>query len=448
LADAYDSSTAQATSDEGFAPWDNPFMPLPAAPVSVFSLPIPEAAESPALPTPVSEPSPISELPESPPALRSEIDYSELVSRAPEPQPIRSEADPAVIEQWARDLAEPEAAASAQAADSEPIEREQGSAPSYRVRIVAHASPRWQGARGAADADSRNLELSQLRANAVAGEVASLFAAIAGAGRSVSIDTVVAEDDGTVGIATDARGGRDTLLEANGNRLDNAAQRRRVDVTIESGRRVGGLAGLSDTYVTTVPTASTRWNINTEVSAGAQVGVGAGLQTVTLTNELSGQSMSGWIPMFQVGPEASLGASGSIWGGPSQFATDRPVDFSDFHRAFVAASSAGVSGFLGYQGSTISFPGLGTGDIDVSSWSAGSVGVGASAQFGLLLLLGDYPPAEIPVKNPTTYVVPYERTERGQDAHRVLFPTQSATISDTERALLDSLVRSVAERWR
>src|SRR5262249_19868927 len=134
-------------------------------------------------------------------------------------------------------------APSSSGATGDPGYDETPHAPSFRVRVVAHASPRWRGARSNVEADRNNLALSQRRAQAVRTEVEKLLAARFPQGVSVAVDTVYDDDDdGTIGVSTEARGSRDTLREARGSRRDNAAGRRRVDVVIDANQRISGVA--------------------------------------------------------------------------------------------------------------------------------------------------------------------------------------------------------------
>ena len=317
-------------------------------------------------------------------------------------------------------------------------------APSVRVRIVAHASPRWRGARGAAAADRRNLELSQRRADAVHFEVEKLLAGHLGAGASVNVDVRIEEQEGTVGVEQEARGSRDTLPEAKGDRSDNAQQGRRVDVIIESSQRISGSAGASRPLLTR-PTASEFWHVSVDMSSGAAFVAAGGLLALTLSNDRTGERMTGNVLAGGIGPKTSLGASRSIWSDPTGFYTDEPKNFEDFDGKWIQYASGGVSLFLGYEWSYLSFLGFGSGaaQIDVGGWSAGTAGIGGSTVYGPLLLQGSYPPKDPPIKDSDKTVSPYERTERGEDKHKILFPTESATLNDLEVDILDSFLASV-----
>jgi hypothetical protein len=317
-------------------------------------------------------------------------------------------------------------------------------APSFHVRIVSHASPRWQGASDNKQADQLNLALSQQRADAVRVEVEKLLADHFVSGATVTIDHVFDEQDGIVGIESEAHGSQDTLQEARGNRSDNDQQRRRVDVIIDSSQRITGFGGASRPLLTR-PTASKFWHISVDMSAGGSLGAAASLLTLSLTNDSTGETMQGKVWAAGGGPKAALGASASIWSDSTGFSTDEEINFSDFEGNWINYSSAGLSLFLGYSESFISFTGLGSGAhlIDVSGWSAGTAGVGAATVAGKLSLDGSYPPESVPIKDSDTTVVPYERTDRGEDKHKVLFATGNAKLKDLELEMLDSFVASV-----
>ena len=337
--------------------------------------------------------------------------------------------------------------------EAESAFRPSAGAPSFRVRIVAHASPRWRRERDAADADRRNLELSQRRADTVRFEVEKLLAGHLGAGASVNVDATVEEQDpGTVGVEVEARGSRDTLLEVKGDRSDNALRRRRVDVIIESSQRVSSsVVGVSPTL--TVPTASNFWHVSVDVSAGAAYGVAGSVLALRLTNDSTGQTMQGKVVAGGAGPKASLGATVSIWSDPTGFYNDAPVDFSDFDETSVMYQSGGVNTpLLGYEWEYLSFidPIFGSDaqNIDVGGWNVGSLGIGYSSVVGKLWLDGPYPPTRRTIKRGGLTVTPYERTERGEDVHTVLFNTESATLNEHEVDILDSFLASVVASKR
>jgi len=117
---------------------------------------------------------------------------------------------------------------------------------------------------------------------------------------------------------------------------------------------------------------------------------------------------------------------------------------------WVRYTSLGINLFIGYEKAYISFIGLGSGaqSIDVSGGTTGTVGAGGSVVAGKLSMVGPYPPSQVPIKNSDKVAIPYERTERGEDVHRVLFSTESATLSELEVDVLDSFLASVVASKR
>jgi hypothetical protein len=197
-----------------------------------------------------------------------------------------------------------------------------------------------------------------------------------------------------------------------------------------------------------VPTASEFWHVSVDMSAGAGYGVAGQLLALSLTNDRSGQTMRGTVWAIGGGVKASLGASASIWSDPTGFHTDAPLDFKDFNGAVVRYTSVGLNLLiLGYEIELLSFVHLGKGaqGIDVGGWSTGEAGIGGSSVEGRLWLDGpwSYHPTSRPIKRGGITVAPYERTERGEDVHKVLFDTESATLNDLEVDILDSFLASV-----
>ncbi len=319
-------------------------------------------------------------------------------------------------------------------------------APSYRVRVVAHASPRWREATDAKEGDQLNLDLSKKRADEVGREVEKLLAKHLPTGSTVSVQTSADLQENTVGVEEEAHGSRDTLVEAHGNRADNAQGRRRVDVYISSDQVVTGSGGASRPLLRR-PTASKFWHVSVDLTAGGSAGAAGYLLALTLTNDNTGETMQGKVWSLGGGPKASIGASYSV-GDSTGFMTQEPMDFEDFEGEWVTYASGGVSAFVGYSWSYIIFRGLNTvpKDIDVSGASVGTVGIGGAVTSGKFHFDGaflTYPPTSIPIENTDETEIAYTRTEHGEDKYQVLFATGNYNISPVESDLLDSFVASV-----
>jgi len=317
--------------------------------------------------------------------------------------------------------------------------------PSFRIRLVAHASPRFKSAKDPKDADKRNFELSQRRKDAVRLEVENLFLQYFGSGKSVNIELAEDDEEGTVGVDAIARGSQDTLIEAKGDRSDDDADRRRVDIHILSYQHISGQAGVSQPQDILRPTASKWWEVSVNVSAGAAFGVAGSYVTLSLENTLSGETVQGHAFMIGGGPKASIGVSQSIWSGSTSFNTDQPVDFIDFDGVTIRYTTFGIQLFVGGSVSYISFSGMGNGaqSINVSGGSTGTISIGGSIQSGTLTLDKPLPPTSIIVDHLDDAQVPYFINDNNEAVYKVLFANNKATLSDTEKALLESFVISV-----
>lgn len=323
--------------------------------------------------------------------------------------------------------------------------------PSFRVKIIAHASPRWRGAHSTAQADRLNLELSKRRAAAVEAQVLEDFGRAFPQGTSVSVDTVIDDQpDGTLGVKAEAHGDRDTLREAHGNRRDNAPGLRRVDVIIDTDQRISGLAGASKPALRS-STASSFWHVKVEGVVGLSLGWTFETIILKLINDKTGESMQGEVKTKFGGGLRGASAKAGIGGSPKGFYTDHPVHFQDFDGVYVRLSTVGVSFVVGYSSTFISFVGMGSGaeSIDIGGWSAGmQAGIGGSVASGKLHFSGRYPPTSVPIKGTDITQVPYERLETGGYKYSVFFPTQSAEVTKVEASILDSFIQSVvSSRW-
>src|SRR5947209_2455501 len=143
---------------------------------------------------------------------------------------------------------------------------------SLRVRIVAHASPRWTDAPTAEEADRRNQELSERRMQTIRAIIDARLRALLGPDAQIDydLDVVDASADG-LSIDSEAHGSHDSLRDAHGNRKSNDQWFRRVDVTIDDGATVqetaGQTAGRSVKEI-----KSKHWRIQTGLTVTAAYG--------------------------------------------------------------------------------------------------------------------------------------------------------------------------------
>lgn len=312
--------------------------------------------------------------------------------------------------------------------------------PNFRIQIVAHASPRWRGATDAVEAGRLNFALSLKRAEAVRSVVEQLVARHFPEGVSVAYEVNIDEQEGTVGTVAEARGSQDTLREARGNRSDNEQMRRRVDVIVDSSQKIEGMAGAGRRPIMIMrSTKSSFWHVDVKLTAGGSFGIGGTLIELMLINDNTHEEMFGHVFAGSLGPKAKLGAAYSVWGSPTAFSTDKEVDFVDFDGRGVVYTSAGISAFIGYSLASISFLGMGerAENINVSGASVGTPGFGAEEAVGRLTLEGTFPAKERLRAGPDVTMIPYERTDRGEDKFTVLFETGRADLGDAGKGVGD-----------
>lgn len=325
--------------------------------------------------------------------------------------------------------------------------------PSIRLRVVAHASPRWRGARDADEADRRNLELSQRRAEAVAREARAIIGRtrgafalvserdVSGASRPSPVQISTEVQPGVTSLLRDHRGSQDTLGEAGGRRVSDDPEFRRVDVIIEWERKRSEQTRVPITR----STLSRNWALSVEVTAGGSVGAAGALLAIRLFNTMTKQSMDGQILAAGGGLKAKLGVSQSIWSDPTPFTTEDPMTFEEFDGNWIRyENSWEISAFLGYSRSYFSFSGMGEGakNIDTGGWSVGAQGGagGLTLLTGKLALQGAYPPTEIAVPGSTKLVTRAERTVSGGNMCKLHFVTGDATLAPAERILLEEFL--------
>lgn len=333
---------------------------------------------------------------------------------------------------------------------SDPGYQDRAHEPRYRIRIVAHASPRWKGAKDQKEADKKNLALSRARAESVRYVVEELLAKHAPNAR-LSFDDLKIEElqDGEVTVDQKSRGSNDTLREAKGNRQDNDQKRRRVDVIIESDQTVSGTAKSSQP-LNYRSTASKFWYVDLKMQAGASVGAAGSLVVIRLTNAMTGQSVDGTFFAGGGGPKASIGVNYGVWSDPTSFATDREVFFQDFDGIPITISTIGLNLFIGYELTSIKFWGMGKGaeDVDVSGFNVGTVGLGGSVTSGKLSLDGPLPPKVTPIKDSDKVDNPYSYSKGNQFGYAVWFDTEKSALKSLDVEALDSVVATAVASQR
>ena len=327
------------------------------------------------------------------------------------------------------------------------------SAPHLRVRIVAHASPRWRSAKSDKEADSENQKLSLQRAQTVKAIVDGELRDTIGSDARIEYDVGYEpgrEPEGGVDVSTEGHGSRDTLKEAKGNRQADEESQRRVDVFVERIDRTQEHTPRSTAAAKR--TVKTRmWWINVDLNANASFVGSLGMLSMTLTNSETGRSAPVYVPNIGVGTPG-LGVSMSVGGDPVSFWTDKPMGFSDFANVSVEYDSFSVGVvFAGYEWAYLSFPTLGpiAQNLDVSGWNVGAkIELGGGGSVGPLKFYGGTPPTDDYIEPPGVDFAPYEKRETGGDLHWAVFDTQKPTLSLDENKRLRAFVIDAGYRFR
>ena len=324
---------------------------------------------------------------------------------------------------------------------------------SLRVRIVAHASPRWRSAQGSSAADKKNERLSRQRADTVRAIVDGELRDVLGNGADIRYEVEFApgaEPEGVVTLGSEALGSRETLSEAKGDRSANASNQRRVDVFIDRIDRREEHAGRS-TAPQKKTLLTTRWKIQPEVNASVVFFGGVGGISITLINADTGRRGFAHIKGLVGGFGGGVSVSASVGGDPVGFWTEEPMGFKDFAGQPVTFSSIAVGlAFVGWERARLSFDRLGSlaQGLDVGGWN-----VGAKLEAGITRLEGklafnNVPPDDDYVEPSKDDWVPYTATEQHGDLHTAFFNTGEWKLPPNDTKKLRLFIQQAAERFR
>lgn len=336
------------------------------------------------------------------------------------------------------------------------------------IKIVGHASPRWQSAKSKREADRRNMILSRKRANAVRAKVEELIRAELPGGELIFkyefTPAKPREEVGSAIVSTEGRGSRETLRETR-SRSANDLELRRVNLSIDMSffTDTSLISKIEDTKLE--PAATRKWGISLGLAAKTQFIAGGGVYFVKLYNRKSRQEVQGTIIFASLGLAAKkasikdfeVGASIS-WGDWVYFKTDKAVNFSDFDYARASLVSSGfdlalIGGEVKYlnladvAGTNVDF-------INVSGWNSGGIGLNpVSVEAGTLYV--DAPPGSAWIAS-KSYRTEYDWSSSVSPAplesiHSILFPTGQSTIesiSTEQKSDLMTFVRNTVYNYR
>lgn len=308
-----------------------------------------------------------------------------------------------------------------------------------QCKIVGHASPRWKSASMESQRVGNNQALSQRRADAVMRELEADLAKELGKYRVKFLENVSYADDtqpsDTVVIGWEAMGQRESLLSAGGNKANDDAKYRRVDITVRIARST------QDTMPTKVQrryersTKSKFWYVSVGVSGSVTAVAGFELFRVKLRNNM-GDKAEGSVAAISGGVGLKYSYSPYSWTEEASFYTGKEVGFEDFHGTRVRYTNAGLVVGIGYSRSYLTFYGMGpdAASLYVGGWSTGAQ-VSLDTSEGILVL--DMVPGDYTIETydetewntvRSDWITEQKLSVYFDDAQWALLPTQSNQI--------------------
>lgn len=335
-----------------------------------------------------------------------------------------------------------------------------------QVHIIGHASPRWRSAVTDREADQRNAELSEDRAQATRAEVETLVReALPGHDLAFRYDYTPAdahnEPSGVI-LGSESKGSVETLGEAGARqRKANDSEMRRVEVTVDLSSFIDStrVEEVEETHQES--TATRDWALKVAFTAQVQVGAGVGYIMLKIKNGKTGEEATahGGFSKGGAGVSAKLdkfdkatAIGGTVdWGDYTNFATGKPVTFSDFDYINFCLRTHGVSiGAIGYEVAKLTLfdlPGGTVWGIDVGGWNSGKLGIDlASLAYGMIKV-ENAPRGTRHVKSMRTQVDRFESSAVEEHRHRVLFQTGQSTIRPDEQKKLRAYVVSAVRNY-
>lgn len=274
--------------------------------------------------------------------------------------------------------------------------------------ITAHASPRWKAARTEQDRVVKNEQLARERGQKIKTVIEQqLRNNLSDYSLNFQFDQSVSDEDSlpdnTILIGDISRGQRDSIIAAGGNRSNDEAKYRRVDVAVRIGRKTEEFVPTEVVHKYNQPTKTKFWYVSVGGAVGLHVGAGVNILFVELRN-MWDQKATGVAYAAGVGvgisgigeaiskmtkDELLRAAASASFSDETSFYTDKEVGFNDFHVRRIRYTSAGIQFIVGAEASYITFSNMGKGaeSIQVGGVSlAADAGVSLSTGTGLLYL--------------------------------------------------------------
>lgn len=341
--------------------------------------------------------------------------------------------------------------------------------------VVAHASPRWRSATSPADADKRNLKLSEDRQRNVQAVVERILREQIkpkGQIQSWKSPLVIPEGVEVGGIAV---GSKDSIVASKGDRQNNDKLYRKVDVVFE--RFI--TKAVNATVSTGQESAKIRkwWGVrvehlNVHFRAANSVNAAFGDATLTLTNDLTNKSALAKVTLTGIGSDQSISLSPNPYkqlirgvykvatmnktyhysdkkGVDHAFGCDREMGFRDFNGQTVSFHKRTYS--LGVKGHTMymEFNGLGSEATNIvlpTVGSLGGIGYGGYSVFGQLRLIDPIPDDWIDQEDTTSN----DFVERHGYTLTLYFPSEKGAYGDIPfigRSVFESHVKEIGRLY-
>jgi hypothetical protein len=344
-----------------------------------------------------------------------------------------------------------------------------------RFMVVAHASPRWRSATSPADADKRNLKLSEDRKRNVQAVVERILRDQIGPRGQIqrrNYPVVIPEGVEVGGVAV---GSKESIVASKGDRQNNDKLYRKVDVVFE--RFI--MSTVSATVSTGQESAKIRkwWGVrvehlNVHFRAAQPNNAAYGDATLTLTNDLTNKSALAKVTLVGIGSHQSISLSPNPYkqaikelhklatmnktdhysdnkGVDHAFGCNREMGFRDFNGQTVSfhkrTYSAGLKGHTMYM----EFNGLGNEASNIvlpTVGSLGGLGYGGYSVVGKLQLIEPIPDDWIDQAQTTNN----DFVERDGYTLTLYFPNEKGAYSDIPflgRSVFESHVKEIGRLY-
>lgn len=191
------------------------------------------------------------------------------------------------------------------------------------------------------------------------------------------------------------------------------------------------------------------------IGGAGHAGVGGAFAVGQLKNLETGEVQTGTFVGGRVGLGIQTPGADPGWSDWTEFQTEVPANFTDFHNTRARLTTAGMGVAIGgYAWSWLSFPVLGVQSLSLHGLNMGALGGDASTNMGVWSLDHVPPSARcVPDRERTaeamqTVPVPYSRSSTETHRLSVYFETGSSALTDEAMGELQTLAERIAASWQ